>query len=221
MYNEPGVLDFIIKSLNNGGSSGRFRSPAAETCFRMSRNNTVKTNMSTNGPLMKAVAKAMVEQPGTMSTKNLGLCLQNVAFPSHTRANMMRLENYVLVDAICAVVGSSCDANHKDPRNTCMAVLSNMAITPECKKGLFEYQSGKLLKVLLTVVEYGDEDENNALAVEKALVVCKNLANHPDTKEPMFDFPRCLPALMGVINRWVVKMNAKARRRATSTMCPL
>ena len=198
MYNEPGVLDFIIKSLNNGGSC---RSPAAETTFRLSRNDTVKTNMCTNGPLLKAMAKAITEQPGTTATNNIGLCLQNVSFPAHTRANMMKCENFVLVDALCAVVGSPCNADHKNPRNTCMAVLSNMGITPECKKGLFEYQSGKLLKTLLTVIEYGDEDTNNVLAVEKALTVCKNMANHPDTKKAMFDFPRCLPALMGVINR--------------------
>ena len=210
-------MEFICKSLTSGGPC---RLPAAETCFRMSRNNDVKTKMSTNGPFLKAAAKAITDQPGTTATNQVGLCLQNVSFPAHTRVNMMKAENYVIVDALATVVASPCDTAHKNPRNTCMAVLSNMGIAPECKKGLFEYQSGKILKALLSVIDYGENDPNNVLAIEKALTVCKNMANHPDTKKPMFDFPRCLPALMDVINREKVRQGIHYASAGNSNFIP-
>lgn len=202
IYNEDGILPEIIKILSTPGES---RSAAADCCFRMSRNNDVKTHMSQNNAFLTALAALLKSEPGTSPANNCLLCLQNVSFPSETRETLMNAANGVIVAALAHVIASPVDAVHKKPRETAMAVLSNMGITPACKKGLFEYNSGALLTSLIGVLEKGEENENNVLAIEKSLTVCKNLANHKDTKLPMFKFPKLLPALIKIITAAVSK----------------
>ncbi|GMH64615.1 hypothetical protein TrST_g10092 [Triparma strigata] len=202
VYQEPGILTEIIKILSSPGPS---REAAADCCFRMSRDNTVKVAMSQNNELLTGLAALLKSEPGTPYATNALLCLQNVSFPADTRETLMNAANGVIVEAISHVISSPVDAAHKKPRETAMAVLSNMGITPACKKGLFEYRGGELLKSLIGVLEKGDGDENNVLAMEKALTVCKNLANHKDTKLPMFKFPLLLPNLTKVITKAVSK----------------
>ena len=123
--------------------------------------------------------------------------------------NLRRISSqFVIVDALCKVVSSPIDEKHKDQRNTCMMVMSNMGITKECKKGLHDWQDGRLLNTLLSVIEAGDKNENNVLAIEKALVVCKNMSNHPDTKKPMFENPRLIPLMLNLINNTEPKSKA-------------
>ena len=52
-----------------------------------------------------------------------------------------------------------------------------------------QFQSGKLIKNLIGVINIGDKESKNVLAREKALTLCKNIANHQRTKQPMFEFP--------------------------------
>mmetsp|Transcript_1149 Transcript_1149/g.2561 ORF Transcript_1149/g.2561 Transcript_1149/m.2561 type:complete len:1361 (+) Transcript_1149:214-4296(+) len=198
IYEEPGILDAVVKMLIEGGETA---APAADCCFRMSRDNQVKSMMSTNSALLTAISTVCLKSPGTPLCNNVCLCLQNVSFPADTRVSLMNSANGCIVDGLTHVVSSPIDADHKTPRETSLAVLSNMAITPECKKGLFLYKDGKLLKTLIAVVNAGDKDTNNVLAREKALTLCKNLANHPETKNPMFEFEGLLDAIIGVLEQ--------------------
>ena len=198
MYDEPGLIGEITKVLS---SRGPCRGPAAAALFRMSRDIYVKEQMATNANLVKAMAKLLKDEPGTLHANQLLLCLQNVSFPGSTRLNLVNTANSAILDALAHVVSRPSDSAHKNPRNTAMAVMTNMSITVECKLALFNYKSSIICEHMIDIIEAGDEDENNVVAREKALTLCKNLANHPETKLPMYNFPRLIPALLKVINQ--------------------
>ncbi|GMI07805.1 hypothetical protein TrVE_jg6401 [Triparma verrucosa] len=199
MYNETGIVEEIIKLLTD--EEAGCQAPAADTLFRMSRDNEVKTLMSQNSPLLTAISTILLTIPDTPIANNCCLCLQNVSFPAETRETLLNINGGKIVEGLAHVVSCPATDAHQKSRETALAVLSNMAITPACKHGLFEFQSGKLIKNLIGVINIGDKESNNVLAREKALTLCKNIANHQRTKQPMFEFPGMVTALTNVLTQ--------------------
>ncbi|GMI17465.1 hypothetical protein TrLO_g3639 [Triparma laevis f. longispina] len=192
---------FATKLTNSATQKDGIKAISADTLFRMSRDNGVKTLMSQNGSLLTAISSVLLSVPGTPIANNCCLCLQNVSFPAETRETLLNINAGKVVEGLTHVVSCPADEAHQKTRETALAVLSNMAITSTCKAGLFEFQSGRLMKALIGLINIGDKNACNVLAREKALTLCKNIANHARTKQPMFDFAGMVDALVSVLTQ--------------------
>ena len=54
---------------------------------------------------------------------------------------------------------------------------------------------------IIEIIKEGDGNKNNVVTREKAIVLLKNISNHPETKLPMYNFPMLTKSLIEVIEQ--------------------